>query len=167
MITRINKKSKQKGKNTLIILQESTKKYKQTVKTVCGSATFCSKVLNNKKTGLKFESIAYKVCHDNCVHNYWLGGGSQGELKATWWLTWADIKTMAFQQKMLQFILCCYNILHLQTQGRQDKWSLFCAAAAQYIGGLQTHNNSGSWKNPRLTARKRRAERSEKYSAHN
>lgn len=141
-------------------MQESTKTYKQTIKAICGPATFRYKVLNKRKSGLEFES--YQVCHNNCVHDYWLGGGSQVELEATRWLTWADIKTMAFQQKVLQFILCCYNILHLQTPVK-TKNCLFCAA--QYSEVLKTHNNSDLRINKRLTVRKQRVE-SPEYPQH-
>lgn len=76
----------------------------------------------------------YQICHDDGVYNDRLWGSSQGELEPTWRLAWADVKAVAFQQEMLQFVLGCHNILHLQTpdmSGQVKFTSLLTAAPGQ------------------------------------
>lgn len=74
----------------------------------------------------------YQVCHDDCIHDDRLRGGSQGELEATWGLSWTDIKTMTLQQEVLQLILGCYNILHLQPRESRQMGVYFHAAQNQH-----------------------------------
>lgn len=80
----------------------------------------CQKIVFLRQRNRNKELTFHQICHDDCVHDDRLGGSSQGELEATWRLAWAHVKTMAFQQKMLQLVLSCHNVLHLWAQ-RQRK----------------------------------------------
>jgi len=66
----------------------------------------------------------HQVRHDDGIHEDGLGGGPQGELEASRRLPRADVETMAFQQKVLQLVLCGHDVLHLRTHGRARAVSL-------------------------------------------
>lgn len=61
-------------------------------------------------------AVTHQVGHHDGIHDDGLGGGPQGELEPPRRLTWADVETMSFQQEVLQLVLGCHDILHLQSR---------------------------------------------------